>query len=236
MDTLYYFVLIYMVYFSFAVFFVGTGIRLVKIFRKPKQSTSLQIYPEKRPKWLWALHDTFLFSSIRKHKPVLWIFLILFHACLLLLIIGHLELFSEFRIFQIIPHEVFLGKGFVGLILCFALLFFLFRRFLSPVRELSVPEDYYLLILLFLIVLFGSQMDWARRWYGYEELLVEDYRTYFLSLLTLKPELPYNVINSGHSFMLVLHVFFANLFLIFFPFSQSMHSFLSLPMNKLRRG
>ena len=28
----------------------------------------------------------------------------------------------------------------------------------------------------------------------------------------------------------------ANLFLIFFPFSQAMHSFLSLPMNKLRRG
>jgi nitrate reductase gamma subunit len=44
------------------------------------------------------------------------------------------------------------------------------------------------------------------------------------------------VTDTGHSFMLVLHVFFANLFLMFFPFSQSMHSFLSLPMNKLRRG
>jgi nitrate reductase gamma subunit len=44
------------------------------------------------------------------------------------------------------------------------------------------------------------------------------------------------VTESGHSFMLVLHVFFANLFLLFFPFSQSMHSFLSLPMNKLRIG
>jgi nitrate reductase gamma subunit len=36
--------------------------------------------------------------------------------------------------------------------------------------------------------------------------------------------------------MLILHVFLANLFLIFFPFSQSMHAFLSLPINKLRRG
>lgn len=236
MDVLYNIVLIYMVYLSFAVLFIGTTVRLVIIFRKPKQATSLQIYPEKQAKWLWALYDTFLFPSVRKHKPVLWIFLILFHICLLFLMIGHLELFGEFRIFQIIPHEVFLGKGFLGLISCVALLFFLFRRVLSPVRELSVPEDYYLLILLFLIVIFGSQMDWARRWYAYEELLVEDYRTYLFSLLTLKPELPYNVINSGHSFMLVLHVFFANLFLIFFPFSQSMHSFLSLPMNKFRRG
>ncbi len=236
MDALYYFVLIYMVYFSVAVFLVGTTFRLVKIFRKPKQATSLQIYPEKRAKWFWALYDTFLFPSVRKNKPVLWILLILFHICLLLLIIGHLELLGKFRIFQIIPHEVFLGNGFLGLIFCILLLFFLFRRFLSPVRELSVPEDYYLLILLFLIVIFGSQMDWARSWFGYDQLTVTNYRTYLFSILTLRPKVPYDVLVSGHSFMLVLHVFFANLFLIFFPFSQSMHSFLSLPMNKLRRG
>ena len=167
---------------------------------------------------------------------MLWVFLMLFHICLLLLIIGHLELFGEFAIFQIIPHEVFLGQGYVGLIIAIALLYFLFRRFSSPVRDLSVQEDYYLLILLFLIVIFGSQMDWARRWYGYEEMIVEDYQTYLWSLLFLRPDLPEAVTYSGHSFILVLHIFFANLFLIFFPFSQSMHSFLSLPMNKLRRG
>jgi nitrate reductase gamma subunit len=152
------------------------------------------------------------------------------------LIIGHLELFGEFSIVQIIPHEVFLGQGYVGLILAVALLYFLFRRFSSPVRDLSVPEDYYLLILLFLIVIFGSEMDWARRWYGYDGMTVEEYREYLMSLLLLQPYLPETVTDSGHSFMLVLHIFFANLFLIFFPFSQSMHSFLSLPMNKLRTG
>lgn len=236
METLIYFILVPMVYIAFAVFLIGTTIRLIKIFREPKHPTTLQIYPEKKPNWLWALHDTFLFPSVRRHKPVLWVFLMFFHIGLLLLIVGHLELFGEFTIFQIIPHEVFLGQGYIGLILLIALLFFLFRRFLSPVRELSVPEDYYLLILLFLVVFFGSEMDWARRWYGYEEMAVEDYREYLLSLLYLKPELPVTVTDSGHSFMLVLHIFFANLFLLFFPFSQSMHSFLSLPMNKLRRG
>jgi len=225
-----------MVYVAAAVFFFGTVVRLIKIFREPKHPATLQIYPEKKAKWLWALHDTFLFPTVRRHKPVLWVFLMLFHICLCLLIIGHIELFGEFEIFQIIPHEIFLGQGYVGLILAIALLYFLFRRFTSPVRELSVPEDYYLLILLFLIVVFGSEMDWARRWYGYEEMLAEDYQAYLLSLLYLQPELPDAVAVSGHSFMLVLHVFFANLFLIFFPFSQSMHSFLSLPMNKLRRG
>jgi len=235
-ENVNYFILVPMVYVAFAIFFIGTAVRLIKIFREPKQPATLQIFPEKRPAWLWALYDTFLFPTVRRHKPVLWVFLIAFHIGILLLIIGHLELFGNFKIFQIIPHDVFLGQGFVGLIVSLSLLYFLFRRFVSPVRELSVPEDYYLLVLLFLIIIFGSQMDWARRWYGYSELDVEQYQMSLSSLLHFKPELPIEVTDSGHSFMLVLHVFFANLFLIFFPFSQSMHSFLSLPMNKLRRG
>ena len=236
MEILYYIILVPMVYLAFAVFFIGTTVRLIKIFCAPKHPATLQIYPQKRPGWLWALHDTFLFPTVRKHKPLLWIFLMAFHICLLLLIIGHLELFGDIGVLQLIPHEIFLGQGFVGLVAALALLYFLFRRFSSPVRELSVSEDYYLLILLFLVVLFGSQMDWARRWYSYEELSVDHYRDYLSSLLYFRPELPVEVTDTGHSFMLVLHVFFANLFLMFFPFSQSIHSFLALPANKLRRG
>jgi nitrate reductase gamma subunit len=236
LETLYYIILVPMVYVAFATFFIGTAVRLVKIFKEPKNPTTLQIYPEKKPKWLWAVLDTFLFPTVRRHKPLLWVFLMAFHICILLLIVGHLELFGEIESLQIIPHEVFLGQGLVGLIGIVALLYFLFRRFLSPVRELSVPEDYYLLILLFLAMLFGSQMDWARRWYFYDSMSVDQYREYLSSLLHFKPYLPAEVTESGHSFMLLLHTFFANLFLIFFPFSQLMHSFLSLPMNKLRRG
>ena len=236
MQSLYYVILVPMVYFAVAVFIIGTCFRLINIFKAPAHPTSLQIYPEKKGKFLSTLFDAFLFPTIRRHKPVLWVFLIVFHIGLVLLFIGHLELIWDIPIFQIIPHEPFLGKGFLGLILGICLLYFLFRRFLSPVKELSVPEDYYLLILLFLIVIFGSEMDWARRIYFYEEMTVDDYRDYFTSLLLFKPELPDAVIFSGHSFMLVLHAFLANLFLIFFPFSQSMHSFLSIPINKLRRG
>jgi nitrate reductase gamma subunit len=236
LQTFYYIVLVPMVYVAFAVFFVGTAVRLVKIYRSPKHPATLQIFPERRAKWAAALHDTFLLPTVRKHKPVLWVFLMAFHLAFLLVILGHLELFEEFRVFQVIPHQVFVGRGFVGLILCVSLLYFLFRRFTSPVRELSVAEDYYLLILLFLTALLGSEMDWARSWYDYGELGVDDYRRYLLSLLAFNPELPLGVTSSGHSFMLVLHVFFGNLFLMFFPFSQSIHSFLSLSMNKLRIG
>ena len=236
METVYYIIMIPMVYVAFGVFFIGTGVRLVKIFLEPKNPTELAIFPEKRPRWLWAVGDTFLMPTVRRHKPVLWVVLMLYHICFLLLIIGHIELIEDFRIIQIIPHEVFLGKGFVGLILSLTLLYLLFRRFLSPVKDLSVPEDYYLLILLFLTVIFGSELDWARAWYGYGEMGVDEYRNYLSSLLYLRPELSEDITLTGHSFMLVLHVFFANLFLIFFPFSKIMHSFFSMAMNKLRRG
>ena len=236
METVYYIVLIPMVYVAFAFFFVGNVIRLVKIFRTPKNPTTLQIFPEKHPKGLWALLDTFLLPTVRRHNPLLWVFLMIFHISFLFLIMGHLELIGEIPILQIIEHNVFLGKGFVGLAVCVALLFFLFRRFVTPNRELSIPEDYYLLILLFLAAFFGSEMDWARTWYEYEGISLDDYREYLSSLLYLRPEVPTSLELSGHAFMLVSHVFFANLFLIFFPFSKIMHSFFSLPMNKLRRG
>jgi nitrate reductase gamma subunit len=225
-----------MVYVAFTILFAGTVIRAVKIFREQQEPAPLQIFPKQRPTWLGALYDTFLLPTVRRHTPVLWVFVMLFHISFLLLIIGHVELVGEIRAFQIVRHEVFLGKGIIGIILSVSLLFFLFRRLQSPAKDLSVPEDYYLLTLLFLAVLFGSQMDWARRWYEYDGLTMEDYRTYLSSLVRLKPELPPGVPFSGHSFMLVLHILFANLFLIFFPFSQIMHSILSLPMNKLRRG
>lgn len=236
METVYYLVLVPMVYAAFVVFVLGVVVKIVKLLQAPPHPTTLQIYPERRPRWLWALHDAFLLPTVRRHNPILWVFLMLFHIALLLLFLGHLELVREFKVFQIIEHEVFLGRGFVGLVLCIALIYFLFRRFVSPNREMSVPEDYYLLILLFLTVLFGSQMDWARTWYEYDGLTVDDYRTYLSSLLVLKPELPPGVTFSGHSFMLILHVFFANLFFMFFPFSKIMHLFFTIPMNKLRRG
>lgn len=225
-----------MVYVAFAVFFAGIVVRLVKMFRQPKNPTTLQIFPERKPKWLWALHDSFLLPTVRRHNPVLWVFLMLYHISFFLLIIGHIELIQDFSVFQIIPHEIFLGNGFVGLILSISILYFFFRRFASPNRELSVPEDYYLLILLFLTVVFGSEMDWARRWYDYGELVPADYQEYLMSLIRFQPMVPDVIYSAGHSFMLVLHVFFANLFLMFFPFSKIMHSFFALPMNKLRRG
>ncbi len=235
MDTIIYIILVPMVYLSFFIFIAGTAARVIGILRRPKFTQTLQMYPEKKPAWLWSILDTFLFPNVRKTNPILWICLIVFHLFLLLIILGHLELIKDFQFLQIVPHEIFLGGGYVGLVLSVVLLFFLFRRFIAPTKNLSVPEDYFLLILIFLTVIFGSEMDWARRWYGYGEMGVPEYRNYIMSLITLKPDIS-DVTMYGHSFMFVLHIFFANIFLMIFPFSKIMHAFFAIPLNKIRRG
>lgn len=234
MDTLTYFVLVPMVYLAVTVFALGTAWRLYRIVSRPAFAPTLKIFPERSPAWLFALTDAFFLPMVRRHNPVLWAFLMLLHLTIGLLILGHLELFAEMPWLQAWPHEVFLGGGFVGVSSFVCLLFLLFRRFVPPAKDLSVPEDYFLLIVLLLTVVFGSQMHLARRIYEFSSMGVAEYREYLMSLVLFAPSVD-AVTGSGHSFMLTLHVFFANLFIMVFPFSKMMHAVLSIPANMMRR-
>jgi len=235
LESVYYVILVPMVYLAVCVFVAGSLLQIVKVARRKRFAPTLKIYPEQKPLFLSALGDAFLLPMVRKSAPVLWFFLMVFHVCLFLLFIGHIELIYDVPLFQVIEHDIFIGKGFVGLFILISVLFFLFRRFSSPVRQFSVPEDYFILLLLFLTAFFGSQMDWARTWYGYGELTTDGYRTYLTSLIFLRPDIG-DISYTGHSFMFVLHVFFANLLLLFFPFSKLVHSIFAVPLNMIRRG
>jgi nitrate reductase gamma subunit len=160
-----------------------------------------------------------------------------FHAAFVLLVLGHLELITEIGILQVVAHQVFLGRGLVGIALLVTILFFFFRRFHSPVREVSAPSDYYILILLFLTVLFGSELHLARQLFDYSTISVEEYREYLSGIFTFRPALPemFREEDVGHAFLLVLHVFFANLLLMCFPASKMAHSLLAFPLARLKR-
>ena len=160
MQSIFYFILVPMVYIAFAVFFIGTIIRLAILMKTPKHPATLQIYPEKQTRWFGIVLDAFLFPTVFRHKPLLWIFLIVFHGALVLLVIGHLELIWDLSLFQVIPHEPFLGKGFVGLALIIAVLYFLFRRIKEPVKSF--------LFLKITICLFSFLLSfcWAAKWTG----------------------------------------------------------------------
>ena len=234
METLTYVVLVPMVYGAAFTFLAGLVWRVWGIMRRPAFAPTLKIYPERRPAWLHALHDAFLMPMVRRHNPVLWAFLMLLHGTIALLILGHLELFAPMPWLQAWPHEIFLGAGFLGVINFACLAFLLLRRFVPPAKDLSVPEDYVLLLVLLLAVVFGSQMHLARRLYGFDGLAVPEYREYLMSLIRLAPSVD-SVTGSGHAFLLTLHVFFANIFIAVFPFSKMMHAVLSIPANMMRR-
>ena len=235
MSTLYYLILVPMVYLAVGVFLAGTIWRIIRVLKRPAFAPTLAIYPEEKPSWLFAARDALLLPTVFRHNAPLWLALMLFHVGLAFLLIGHLELIADFKSLQAIPHSIFIGKGLVGLTMLLCLLYFLARRMVSPTKDLSVPEDYLLLVLVVLTVLFGSQMDWARTWYDYSTMSVADYRTYLSSLLVFKPKLG-SIDSAGHSFMLVAHVFFANVLLMVFPFTKLMHAIFTFAMNKIRRG
>lgn len=235
MSTLNYLILVPMVYLAVGVFLAGMVWCIVRVLKRPAFAPSLAIYPEEKPSWLYAVRDALLLPTVLRHNAPLWLALMLFHVGLFFLFLGHLELIADIKALQIIPHAIFIGKGAIGLIMLLCLLYFLARRLVSPTKDLSVPEDYLLLVLLFLTVLFGSQMDWARSWYDYSTMSVSDYRSYLSSLLVFKPKLG-GIDSAGHSFMLVGHVFFANVLLMVFPFTKLMHAIFTFAMNKIRRG
>jgi nitrate reductase gamma subunit len=237
LDGIYYFMMVPMVYAAAVTFVIGVVARSVRIMLAPRQMTTLQVFPRRSAPWVHAFVDTFLLPTIRTIRPVMWVFTLLFHGALVLLVIGHLELFGDIRAFQVIPHQVFLGGGLIGLALTLSLFYFLFTRFRTPYREISVPEDYFLLLLLLLTVLSGSHMDWAKYLSpaGFD-IPVTGYREYLASLFTRHPAVPASIAGSPHYVLVALHIFFANLFLMFLPFSKIMHTFFALPLNLVRRG
>jgi len=235
-DSIYYFVMVPMVYIAFVTLVVGILFKLLLILFSPSIPGTLGIFPRKVPKPLGILKDTFLVPSAWRKSKLFWLFIVAFHIAFLLLFIGHLELIRDMKIIQVIPHEVFLGAGWVGIVLVVSTLFFLLRRFNSPVRGISVPEDYLLLVLLFLTIIFGSHMHLAAR-YGVSgfDIQVEDYRVYLSSLFAFKPMVPEEISDSPHYVILVLHIFFANLVMLTFPFSKMIHSVFVFFSNRLKR-
>jgi nitrate reductase gamma subunit len=237
-SNIFYFTMVPMVYAAFAILVGGLIFKLVMVLASKRFPGSLAVYPKRVPRPIGVLAEALAVPTAFKKDKVFWLFIIAFHIAFLLLLIGHLELIREFRWIQIIPHDVFLGAGVVGIVLTIAVLYFLFRRFKSPWREISVPEDFLLLIFLFLTIFLGSHLHLSARYYaggGAFDIPVDSYREYLSSLLAFKPVIPDGIANSPHYVLVVLHIFLANLVLMMLPFSKVVHmvfAFLSLNLKR----
>lgn len=235
MDGLYYFIMVPAVYISVLVMIIGIVAKLVSVFSSPAPAFSLKTYPAKKHPGLTALGDTFGMPTIRKHKPLFWFFLMWFHVGILFLILGHYDLFPNIYIMPAASRHM-VGAGFVGVSVTIPAFYFLFRRFVGQERQISVPADYLLLLLLLFTFLLGDMISWGNSWTANGFVMTKaDFRNYFGILTNLSFADPRTVLHGSHYHFIVLHVFLAELFMMILPFSKIVHTFFSLPLNMLRR-
>jgi len=234
-DKIFYFIMVPMVYLAFAWCAIGILWKVVSIMRLPKQTHTLKIFPDKSAAGLRAVLETFAMPSVRRHQPVLWFFLGVFHLGILGLILSHLDLLPQINIMPAESKHM-LGNGAIGVAVTVSVLYFLLRRFRTPIREISVPADYLILFLLFLIFITGDTRSWANSCNPDGFVMTkQDFGAYLNSLAHFTFANPRDLLTGSHYVVIVIHVLLANLLLLSLPFSKIMHTFFAVPLNLLRR-
>lgn len=235
LNAIEYSIVVPLVYISILFCILGIVWRLIKILGAPPAPYSLKVYPSSKSPGMKALNDTFAMPQLRRHKPLFWIFLVIFHISLVLLLLGHLDILPNISILPESSKHM-IGAGLVGVGVTVPLLYFLFRRFRTPVREISVPADYLLLVLLLFLFLFGDLMSWGNSWTASGFVMTkQDFSLYFEGLARFTFADPRLVLPGSHYHFVVIHVLLADLFFFVLPFSKILHAFLSYPINLLRR-
>jgi len=238
MDWFSYLVSGVMVYGAIAIFILGMFYRVYQWSRAPKARLKTGVFPKPdggAARWGQVAVDSFIFPQALKADRTIWIFTILFHFALLGAFVGHLRLVHEFTpLLKVLGHEgmdqfALWSGGVMGILLIVALTYYLFRRLKSPYKEISVLEDFILLFLLILVVMMGDHM----RFIG--KIHAADYRIYFQSLLRFKPAFPKVLADSSTKWAFDFHILFANLLIIYFPFSKLVHVIATFPANLARR-
>lgn len=168
--------------------------------------------------------ETLLFKSIFKGDKALWAGAWFMHIALLSIIGGHVLGFAflgeQFKYLGTTPEfsaylSDILGTT-MGVVIWFALIYLLYRRFaIAEVKLTSNTADYLMLILILAIVTLGNIMRLVPA-YGTE---YEVARTFFIQFGT------FQAIEYAHfNIVFVLHLLVVQLLLIVFPFSKLLHA------------
>ena len=158
-----------------------------------------------------------IFSSTK----YLWLFGILFHYSFLIIFIRHFRFFTEpvpgcIEILQKLDGfaEIGVPTFFLSeLLLVAAATYLLIRRLVIPqVRYISLPADYFPLLLILSVALSGVLM---RHFFKVDLLSVKEL---FTGLISFNPGVP-----TGIGMIFYFHLFCVSLLMTYFPFSKLMH-------------
>lgn len=225
------------VYVALAVFTVGMGWRAYQWATTPRSPVRLGLFPKPKSgagRFGKLLKDTFVAPQSFEIEPGMWVMAMVFHVAAVAAFVGHLRLVHEFTplvsALGIEGMNAFAGiaGGAAGIAMLVAALYWLFRRTYGPYKNLSVPEDYLLLVLLLLIVGMGDHL----RFVG--TLHAPTYIAWFQSLLAFRPAFPAELASSPTKWALDFHMLFVDVFLIYFPFSKLTHAIGAFATNLVR--
>jgi len=204
------------------VFFGGIAYRVIHLWRSPRAAVSLVVPPQRRSvgSAVGAIAtEVVTFRRVFKGSKALWAVSWLFHVSVFVFVVGHFRLFIDFswlwNLLRLTPEQVdqlaFVGGTASGTVFMLGLVALLVRRLRMPVRSLSVPSDYLLLLLLLAIAVTGNYMRFLMH------IELEPYRAFFSNLFGLRFGVP--VQNP----VFMLHFLLVQVFLIYFPFSKLVH-------------
>lgn len=204
------------------VFFGGIAYRVIHLWRSPRAAVSLVVPPQRRSvgSAVGAIAtEVVTFRRVFKGSKALWAVSWLFHVSVFVFVVGHFRLFIDFswlwNLLRLTPEQVdqlaFVGGAASGTVFMLGLVALLVRRLRMPVRSLSVPSDYLLLLLLLAIAVTGNYMRFLMH------IELEPYRAFFSNLFGLRFGVP--VQNA----VFLLHFLLVQVFLIYFPFSKLVH-------------
>ncbi len=200
-------------YVATVIMIVGTGMKALKYARTPAP-LKIPVSPAPRTKkgvWLRMFKEVAFFQSLFKSNRWIWIFAVLFHAGMLLVLLRHFRYFTQpvwWWVELIQP---------IGVYASFAMLIglggLLLRRIVLPrIRYISSPSDYLMLILFLGIVITGMGMKFVM---PVDILAVKQF---FLGLMRFQiNELP---MNLG----VLIHLGLVAILMIIFPISKLMHA------------
>ncbi len=236
MDAFSFFAAGILVYVAVAVFIFGTIIQIIRWQRRPASGIRQGMFPKPRgfPRLLKLGKDSFIFPWVLDTDPWMWFFVITMHLAGIGLFLGHTRLFGDPDFVLRLVGEGTMNQlggvlgAAIGIFLFIAFTYFLIRRTKYPYKELSVPADYLLLLLILLLVLLGDHLRLTK------PFELSAYRDYAHNLLTFNIKYPSVIAFSPAKWVLTFHVLCANLLLIYFPFSKLIHSVGAYAGNWLR--
>lgn len=206
-----FFALLY--YFAILTLVIGVGLKIYQYFVTP---APLKIPTTPAPVTQGGVvfrmaREVVLFESLFKSNKWIWLFGIMFHVGLALVLFRHLRYFQE-PVWTIVAIAQPFGV-YASIAMVLGLLGLWARRIFVPrIRYISNPSDHLILALLVLIGLSGMMMKFV----AHTDIVMV--KAFMLGLCR------FEILALPTDFLLLVHLFLVAVLMIIFPFSKLLHA------------